>query len=261
MMPREPNRGFDWLPAGLDILFPPVCAICSRIYQPAAAYAGICRQCLATLALRFGYQQRLAWPQAQIEGGPSSSEIFCAGYYQGALRRALINLKFADAPEKAAALAGLLVRLLSHAERQYRAVLAVPLHRNRLRERGYNQAGLLAEQVGSGLHIPDFSDCLLRVKATQRQSAQQGREERLANLAGAFCLDNRHAGFRQICQPGERNRNILLVDDILTTGATLTAAAIPLWQAGYRVTGLVVASGQSAPSERAAPADKLPPVN
>jgi predicted amidophosphoribosyltransferase len=137
-------------------------------------------------------------------------------------------------------LSSLLVQTVGSTGERFDAVMAVPLHRDRLRERGYNQAGLLARQVSLALKVPDWSDLLIRPRATGRQSAQQSREERLSNLAGAFA-------WRDGSTPGTlsgKKAHILLLDDILTTGATLTAAASLLWQAGCQVTGLVVASNR-----------------
>jgi predicted amidophosphoribosyltransferase len=117
------------------------------------------------------------------------------------------------------------------------AVMAVPLHSRRLGERGYNQSGLLAQNVARQLLLPDWSIYLKRLRATDRQSAVANRFGRAVNLAGAFGLAGRLPGGRAIS-----SGLIILIDDILTTGATLTAAAAPLWAAGYAVAGLVVAS-------------------
>lgn len=115
----------------------------------------------------------------------------------------------------------------------YAAVIAVPLHSRRLAERGYNQAGLIAAAVARQLALPDWSDWLKRSRPTERQSEQNIRAARFANLAGAFAWDG---------PPDLRSAHVLLVDDVLTTGATLGAAAEPLFRAGAHVTGLVVAS-------------------
>ncbi len=242
-----------WLRSGLDVLFPPVCAICRHLYQPIEGLAGICRQCLSLLNLRIGKQQVLPWPTDLLSGIPADSVILCSGYYQGTLRQALIRLKFSDAPEIAIALGSLLTRMLRCSNQIFTAVAAVPLHHNRLRERGYNQAGLLACKISDDMNIPDISDYLQRNRETLRQSAQQGRTERLANLFGAFSLarEAQNNNFERTW-PEQKNKrsgqdkvsHLLLVDDIFTTGATLTAAAYPFWQIGWHVTGLVVASNR-----------------
>lgn len=244
---NHPSTGFaaNWLEQGLSVLFPPVCAICRRVCLPgqiglACGGGRICRACLATLPLRTGEKRSLDWPVQLADPSHRGARVLCAGYYRDTLRQALVRIKFADSPETAAALSGLLVQLAAGRDVRFDAVMAVPLHRDRLRERGYNQAGLLAKQVSLAMRLPDWSEHLTRNRATGRQSAQQNREERLANLAGAFSLCD---GFR-LGRTAANPPHILLLDDILTTGATLTAAATALWQAGFQVTGLVVASNR-----------------
>lgn len=113
------------------------------------------------------------------------------------------------------------------------AVLPLPLHPERERERGYNQALELAEVIALGLGIPLKTEGFYRVKATKRQSEMFGRLERYTNVRNAFAVQ---ASKWQ----GEK---ILLVDDVSTTGASLQAAAEALLDAGaYAVLGLVFAS-------------------
>lgn len=241
----------EMIRAGLDFILPPVCCFCRRIYQPVAAHPGICRFCLAQLPLRFGREQRLVWPDTDARATQSGGLVYCAAYYREQVREILIRLKFADAPELSVAVASLmcLPLLQQPVQPAPAAVVAVPLHAKRLHERGFNQAGLLAGLIASRLSLPDLSHALLRVQATRRQSELPGRAERLINLTGAFRLE-RAVWQRWLLtgktarNPGEQN--ILLVDDVLTTGATLLAAAEPLLEAGFRVTGLVAASNSNA---------------
>jgi predicted amidophosphoribosyltransferase len=98
----------------------------------------------------------------------------------------------------------------------------VPLHHKKLRERGYNQSYLLAHELGKLTNLPVVGDCLVR----QRHSAPQARtanvHERLGNVADAFtCHDRRLEG-----------RQILLIDDVATSGATLDACATVLKASG-----------------------------
>lgn len=105
------------------------------------------------------------------------------------------------------------------------AVVAIPLHQDRLRERGFNQSALLAGPVARALGVPLRGGALRRVRPTVAQ-ASLPREDRLANVRGAF-----RAGPRV----GKRGRGlgrVLLVDDVRTTGATLASAAMALLDAG-----------------------------
>jgi len=110
-------------------------------------------------------------------------------------------------------------------------VVPVPLHPHRLRERGYNQATLLAKEVEKALGLPLLEDALLRVRSTIPQVGLTARERR-DNVRGAFhCADGNLKGQR-----------ILLVDDVCTTGATLEACSLALRQEGVGVVwGLVLA--------------------
>jgi predicted amidophosphoribosyltransferase len=244
-----------YVAAGLDIVFPPACAFCGRLCRPDRSFPGICRTCLPVLPLRQKPESRLQWfdlaRKYGLSGGqvPGDAAIYCAAWYRDGMRQALLRLKFADSPDLAAALAALLIQLMHQYGLSCSAVMAVPLHWQRLRERGYNQSSLLARIIARHFAVPDRSAELARIRITERQSAVGSRSGRAANLAGAFALTGRTAdGFSPESQSHTPLKGktqeppILLVDDILTTGATLTAAAAPLWAAGLPVAGLVVAS-------------------
>ncbi|UCG44152.1 MAG: ComF family protein [candidate division WOR-3 bacterium] len=112
-------------------------------------------------------------------------------------------------------------------------VCPVPLHPARIRERGYNQAFLLASEVAKGTGI-GFCDMLVRVRNTRTQTGILGNDERKRNLRRAFKLRT------GIQVSGSR---VLLVDDVVTSGATLDSAARQLLGAGARaVVGIAVAA-------------------
>jgi ComF family protein len=241
MLPDKWRRG---LSVGLDILYPPVCAFCRRVCPQVPHYPGICRSCLCRLPFRDRQSAGISWRELAGRRIPEQAIVYAAAEYQDTLRQALLRFKFGDAPDLAAALASLLVQQIRQQGLAARAVVAVPLHASRLRERGYNQAALLATQIARQLEIPDWSDFLRRIRATGRQSEQEDRAMRLLNLSGAFSLTPE---FIQAIAAGSigqdwQSRSIILVDDVLTTGATLSEAADPFWQSGWSVTGLVVAS-------------------
>ncbi|NCA98639.1 MAG: ComF family protein [Clostridia bacterium] len=230
-----------------EILFPDTCLICRRSVSSRSGIPNLCRQCLGKLPWRtqdgvmaWPEDLTMEWPGHTESSVPShlefllrQSEIIVACNYEPPIRDGLLALKFSDASEWHRLLAGLLAQAVRRRLQRYSAVIAVPLHDQRLAERGYNQAGLLAQALAAELELPDWSAWLHRTRQTDRQSAQISRQARLANLAGAFSWSG----------PSElRPARVLLVDDILTTGATLVAAARPLFQHGASVTGLVVAS-------------------
>jgi ComF family protein len=118
-------------------------------------------------------------------------------------------------------------------------LVPVPLDRGRGRERGYNQSALLAEPIGRALGLPLLAGALRRTRATRPQVGLSARERR-ANVRGAFaCAD----------PSAVEGRRVLVVDDVMTTGATLEACADALTAAGAAVVyGLVVARDLPPPA-------------
>jgi len=111
-------------------------------------------------------------------------------------------------------------------------LVPVPLHNRRLRERGYNQSALLAEELSRLIHLSVVDDCLIRERHTLPQVRTPNVEERRSNVIGVFaCRDDRLHG-----------KQVVLVDDVSTSGATLDACAMALKAAGAAtVWGLVLA--------------------
>jgi ComF family protein len=230
-----------------DLLFADPCLVCRKPSGESDPFPGLCRHCLSRLPWRAS-DCRLAWPAevldnlrsprtgflpTEIESAFKDSQIIIACAYESPIREGLLALKFSDATEWHRLFAALLVQSVRRQPVRYSAVLAVPLHPRRLAERGYNQAGLIAAAVARQLDLPDWSGWLRRSRSTERQSEQTVRAARFANLSGAFSWNG----------PADlRAAHVLLIDDVLTTGATLGAAAAPMFLAGARVTGLVVAS-------------------
>lgn len=107
--------------------------------------------------------------------------------------------------------------------REFEVVVPVPLHRPRLRERGFNQSDVLAQASARALGIPCILDAVRRFRKTEQQAKLRRRSERAANVAGAFTVDRPEA---------IRGRRVLLVDDVITTGATVGACADALRTSG-----------------------------
>ncbi len=136
----------------------------------------------------------------------------------------LADFKFRAALDLAPALADLLVHALGPEPPAVDLLLPVPLAPARLRERGYNQAALLAAALGRQRPIAVRTDVLLRIADTPHQVALP-RERRIANLRGAFAVE-------PLTLQAVRGRRIALLDDVMTTGATLAEAARTLHAAG-----------------------------
>ena len=154
--------------------------------------------------------------------------------FGGPLREAIHRLKYGDRPDLAAPLSEL---LRAHVRREpgfsdVELVVPVPLHPSRLASRGYNQAALLARGVARELARPCCTGALLRVRSTSAQ-ATLDQAERRENVRSAFSVVDASA---------IRGKSIVVVDDVITTGATLEACAGTLALSGARaVRGLALA--------------------
>ena len=214
------------LAAALDLLFAPGCAACDRRTGPGAP---LCEACAVSLE-----------PAAHLARPPAPlAAVFAPYVFGGELATALRRLKFHGRREVARALAPLLAGPLERAARGCDLLVPVPLHRARLARRGYNQAALLLRHAGPAGGSPVDLLSLRRVRATRPQTGLDRRARR-ANVDGAFEVS-----------VGRRERvagaAVLLVDDVLTTGATLAAAARALEAAGARrVVGFCAARADSS---------------
>ena len=233
------------MPAGfLDVVFPRRCAGCASGDWP------FCAACLAALAplqppwcVRCG----LPWPESRSScPGCPPEELDgarAAFLYEGPARQAIHKMKFSgwrgvgDALGRAMAATG---------PPPADAVAWVPLGRRRLAERGYDQAKVLAAAVARALSLPTARP-IRRTLATTPQARRSAAERRTA-MRGAFQPSGRPCPAR-----------VLLVDDVLTTGATAAACAVALRAAGARWVFLLVAGRAVAGAGRAATATRPRP--
>ena len=210
----------------LDLLMPPACAACGR------SGALLCPACVSGFKLASRPADRFLAPDAAIVVGDSLSLAFAAFAYDGPIRRALAALKYGGASR----VAPILARAAEPALRSLltvtgpATVVPVPVHVERRRARGYNQAELLARQLAQLLEL-SVSESLVRARPTTKQH-RLNRAARLQNLRGAFGM-----------RPGSvAPRIAILVDDIVTTTATLEACASVMRGAGCEaVYGFAVA--------------------
>ena len=121
------------------------------------------------------------------------------------------------------------------------ALVAVPLASARERERGYNQSELLAREISRRWALPVWSGALQRSRQTPTQTALTP-QQRLRNVAGAFAIV---AAFRARC----RGANLILVDDVITTGATMNACATAMFAAGAHSVAYVTFGRARAPGD------------
>ena len=151
--------------------------------------------------------------------------------FEGTIRQAIHQFKYRHLKAAAAPLGQLLAKFLRSYPLPSEILIPVPLHPKRLRERGYNQASLLAAKIGKLTGLPVGEGSLFRQRDTITQARTATAAERRSNVRGAF-----------VCLQELQGKRVLLIDDVCTTGATLDACAAALRAAGAGpIWGLTVA--------------------
>jgi len=222
--------------AGLavDSFFPRRCVGCGKVGN------FLCPDCLRKLP-------RLLAPLCPKCGRPQASGIVCPSCRQrqieidgirslfrfdDVIQKAIHQLKYRNLKAISPCLAELLADYLRSNPLPGEALVCVPLHPRRLRERGYNQSNLLARELARRIELPVFEDCLILVKQARPQARAAGVEERRRNVADAFVCREEKVGGKQI----------ILIDDVCTSGATLESCAAALKNKGaMSVWGLTLA--------------------
>jgi ComF family protein len=232
----------------VSVIFPAGCRICDGLLSDSRRVP-ICSPCLSSFErIPSAICEVCGRPlpgltreEAQLRLCPACLDktyaFDCArsfAIYQGPLVKAILLLKFEQIEPLGAWFAERLAELVQGEAEKLAAdvVVPVPLHRDREKERGYNQAALIARPLAKRLRLPHKAVLLMRTRARPDKRILS-LEERWESVRGAFAT-----------RPGSQvdNLRVLLVDDVLTTGATLDACARALRQAGAKsVIGLTVA--------------------
>ena len=227
----------------LDLLFPKFCISCGK----EGSY--LCQDCFSLIdILERQYCPFCPQPKVVLDGktcnfckrSKSLNGLYCAASYNNFIVKKLIN-QFKYEPyikELSKPLSSLIVVHLINLDKvenfQDYILVPIPLHKKKLKKRGFNQAGEIAKEFSENLKIPVFSDALIKTKQTSAQ-VELKKEEREKNIKGVF-----------LCQKPElvMGKKILLIDDIFTTGSTMEQCARLLQEAGAKeVWGVVVARG------------------
>jgi len=241
---RFPQHLQGWLQrvsrSCLDLLFPPSCVHCQR---PGAPLCHLCAQkveptgsSICAYCGKVQSQPTLECAECHLLLEKPLRFVRAAARYAGPMRQGIHGLKYDKRTELAPLLARYLVAEFAHSSWRtvyatLDAVVAVPLHAERLSERGYNQAELLARAFCQQVQLPLCADWIERQRATRSQVGLDAWE-RQENVDDAF-LAGHHV----------HNKVILLIDDVYTTGATLRACAAAALAAGAQaVYGLALAA-------------------
>lgn len=220
---------WDIWEGALDLIYPPKCLVCGDmqpkyfcdeclsdivwIKPPVCSYCGMpvddrnCRECV------------------EIDFAFDSARS--AAVYDGALKDAIHQFKYSGHKALGPILAELVIRYLREKTERLRlvdCVIPVPIHSSRLRQRGFNQSEILADEIGQAFSLPVLCGNLTRTRSTRPQ-VNLPKDQRRENVADAFCVESKD---------GVEGRNILLIDDVFTTGSTSDAATRALKDAGAK---------------------------
>lgn len=231
-----------WLQIALDFVFPAECVYCHNVLNDDRVTI-FCQSCWSKIPLISG-------PVCPKCGSPYTSEAvlrhtphficgecrnmlphfdraFAPTFYEQVLREAVHQFKFHHKRGLGRHLAQLMIRHLPADIdiSQYHLILPVPLHKSRQRQRGYNQAAILAKYLSRHYQIPLMANALIRVRHTESQTQLKRRKARQQNVNKAF----------DVKMPSLLHaKQVILVDDVMTTGATVNECAKTLKKAGVK---------------------------
>ncbi|MEW5796070.1 MAG: ComF family protein [Candidatus Zixiibacteriota bacterium] len=233
-MLTELTERFPLLKGLLDFVYPPLCAGCGTYEENPDS---ICESCL----------RRIDWwdkslvltdvdlpPGDEDIGAPSESiPLFAAGSYVDPLQRIILQYKFHGAISVASLIARKVADRFGEPIRELgpTVLVPIPLHPSREYLRGYNQALIFADKLSEPLELPVDTNLLVRVKKRRPQS-KLSKSKRAANIKSVFALS-------PYFDPAEPRSQVILVDDVVTSGQTLFEARRTLRDAGITVAGAI----------------------
>ena len=192
----------------LDIIFPPeeVCISCFEEY-----YVGLCPLCLK-----------------KIKRIKNNKNIFSYGYYVGPLKDLILSFKYKENYLAAAILGEFLCEIIKENNIKFNIILYIPLSKKSRKKRGFNQSEILAKIISKKYNIP-ISNSLVKIKETKEQKTLS-REDRKKNICDAFSIRN---------LSDIEGKDIILVDDIITTGFTVLECKKILERYGAKTVSIV----------------------
>ncbi len=213
------------LEALVSLFFPPCCLACKRVISYKNQI--ICIYCLSTLPLcDFEKKYEKLQLQKKLESGLQVNHILSLYRFtkQGRVQRLLHQMKYnknKKALKRFGSYFGAVLKKKGY-NREWDCIIPIPLHYNRYLKRGFNQSDLFAQGVSKIINIPIYNKLILRITPTTSQT-KKDKLERYNNTKGAFVL----------CDNGALvGKRILLVDDLITTGSTISAAIRSLINSG-----------------------------
>ncbi|AUD05664.1 ComF family protein [Spirosoma pollinicola] len=216
-----------------DLLFPTLCLGCNK--SLGANELVLCTRCRINLPETNKHQEPYNLDLLNKFAGKVPVQ-FLASYVfftkGGIVQKLIHGIKYKGQKEAAKEMAkwyGYLLISESNLVNEIDVLIGVPLHKSRFQQRGYNQADWIAEGLSEALNVPMRADVLIRKRFNESQT-RKNRLERWENVKTVFSVNNADE---------IKDKKIVLVDDVLTTGATLEACAIELLKAGCKSVGIL----------------------
>jgi ComF family protein len=213
----------QWIKPLTDLIYPPLCAGCG-VLRPLDQHI-FCLDCLHELP-ETGYHLHAANPFTDHFKGRVDIKAGAAFLYftrEGATQRLLHHIKYDNRADLITMIGRWYGAQLAKSPlwQDIDAIVPVPLHWKKFRKRGYNQSAVFGDGLGDALQVPSFKSAMRRITHDKSLTGMK-RLQRVETIGSSYIL----------ARPDlVRNKNILLVDDVLTTGATLEACALALVQA------------------------------
>jgi competence protein ComFC len=228
----------------VDLTFPMVCSFCGGRLSENDKIKNVCRKCMVSLEFRSCKQRLLRCVDDRMlldsfHTLRSNIYVYSACYYSGNIRNAVLKMKFGQACYFAESFASILKTVFySELNKSNDIILPIPIHKDRFAQRGYDQAVVIAEKLSDYTGVPYSIDHLKRIKKTKRQSESIDLRDRFSNLSEAF-----------VCKgpDGLKGKRIILLDDVLTTGATIFNAVQAVKKScgnDADIVGMVIASNR-----------------
>lgn len=197
----------------LEVIFPPICGICEKIGE-----GYICNNCFTEI-------------EKYILEKECKNEVFHLLKYDGIIREKMILYKFNDRSYLHSMFYEIFVKNKNACEflKRYDIIIPVPIHKKRMKKRGYNQSELIAKKLAKEFDMTIYTDVLKKQKNTVPQSSL-GKKDRIKNAQNVYKVENAQKIL---------NNNVVILDDIYTTGATTSECKKILELAGAKKVGII----------------------
>lgn len=218
----------------LNLVFPPRCLSCLATVDTSGVVCHKCwskmefiaKPCCARCSNPFPYNIDEELCYYCKDDPPSFSNAFAVVKYDDFSDKLIYSLKYYDRTDLASTLSAMMISKIAELAHSIDIITCVPIHKNKLKKRGYNQAALLAKHVANAIGKPFNPSILIKTKDTISQSGLS-KEERKENVKHSFGINAKHS--KKVFR-----KNVLIIDDVITTGATLNECCKKLKRAGAK---------------------------